>query len=469
MRRADVEVTHTDVLVIGSGAAGLISALQAASHGAKVLIISATTPAGSSSELAQGGIAAAIDDDDAPALHAADTLSAGRGLCSLDAVTVLVGEGPAAILRLQQMGVPFGDEAGLEGGHSRRRIHQAGGSRTGHVVVSALVKLVRQEARICLASPERACALSTSSRRCIGARTNRRLIIARSTVLATGGYAALYARTTNPPGSRGEGLLLAYEAGAELIDLEFVQFHPTVLDGSSLLLTEALRGEGAVLLDEHGERFTAELAPRDELARAIAARGRAYLDLRNIDREKFSSLMRLIAQAGYDPVRAPIPVSPAAHYTMGGIRTDIDGRTSLSGLYAAGECACTGVHGANRLASNSLLECVVFGGRAATTAVGEPAVPPSLVHDVSSDAVVPVTLDVRASMWQNAGVRRESEALARLAHSYHPIARMIGSAALMRQESRGAHYRTDAPDEDSALRAHIVFQRDAAPLAARWA
>ena len=210
------------------------------------------------------------------------------------------------------------------------------------------------------------------NRRCVGVLTDRRAIHARATLLATGGAAALWRRTTNPPGAVGDGIAAAYRAGAAVADLEFVQFHPTTLVDSTLLLSEALRGEGALLLDEYGERFTDELAPRDVVAREIAARGTVLLDLREIDRGRFPSLMGSLAENGYDPAETPIPVAPAAHYTVGGIVTDLDGRSEVPGLYAAGECAATGVHGANRLASNSLLECLVFGRRAALSALAEP-------------------------------------------------------------------------------------------------
>ncbi|MBM4420558.1 MAG: FAD-dependent oxidoreductase, partial [Chloroflexi bacterium] len=359
-----------DVLVVGAGIAGLTAALEAAGAGADVLIVSATAPDGGSSDRAQGGIAAAMDDDDTPALHADDTLRAGRGLARPSAVDALVREGPAWIDRLAALGVPFGPETGLEGGHGRRRIHHVGGAETGHALVMVLARHALEHERIRISSGERVLALLTGDGRCAGVRTDRRAVAAGSTILATGGYAALWARTTNPLGSRGEGASLAHAAGAALADLELVQFHPTALV-SGHLLSEALRGEGATLLDDRGERFVDELAPRDEVARAIFVRGGARLDLRAIDRERFPTIVEAIRAGGIDPAREAVPVSPAAHYTMGGIVTDLCGRSTLAGLYAAGECACTGVHGANRLASNSLLECLVFGGRAGRTAAAE--------------------------------------------------------------------------------------------------
>jgi L-aspartate oxidase len=299
-------------------------------------------------------------------------------------------------------------------------------------------------------------------------RTNRRSIAARATFLATGGFAALWERTTNPRGAVGDGIAMAYRAGAAIADLEFVQFHPTALAGRSLLLSEALRGAGAKLLDAGGRRFTDELAPRDIVARAIDERGTALLDLRAIDRGPYAGLMDAIEEAGFDPAREPIPVTPAAHYTMGGVVTDLQGRSEVPGLYAAGECACTGVHGANRLASNSLLECLVFGARAADASSGEPALPRRLPAAQRPSRDAPLTARLRHAVWRDAGLLRDAAGLERLRRSRRLLVHLLAESALARSESRGGHFRTDFPLESDAFAAHTVLRPGREPVFERW-
>jgi L-aspartate oxidase len=456
-----------DVVVVGAGIAGLTAALTAAGRDASVLVLSKGSLEGSSSYAAQGGVAAAVGPDDSPALHAADTLAAGRGLCRPSAVERLTVEAPARIADLRALGVEFDDDLAREGGHSRSRVVHAGGAETGRRIAEVLAARVREEPLIEVAEGERAVGLATAEGRCTGVVTGSGLSAASGTVLATGGYAALWERTTNPLGAVGEGLMLAHRAGAALADLELVQFHPTALLDDGFLLSEALRGAGATLLDDDGRRFVDELAPRDVVARAIAARPRARLDLREIERERYPSLMATLARAGYDPADEPIPVSPAAHYAIGGIVTDLDGRTTVPGLHAAGECACTGVHGANRLASNSLLECLVFGRRAALAALGEPE-PGTESCNLQLGEVEPVTPALRHSLWQEAGLIRSAAGLERLLGAPSTLVRLIARNALARAESRGVHFREDFPAESEALAGHLVVRPGSEPVVERW-
>jgi len=463
-----------DVAVVGAGAAGLYAALCAARLGASVVLVSATPLAQTASYWAQGGLAAALSEEDSPELHLRDTERAGRALVRRSAATILVEEAPERVHDLQDLGVRFDADRfgqlalGLEGGHSVRRVVHAGGSATGRRVVRQLSALAAGEPRIVVLEGARAQALWRAEDRCRGlVCDDAGVISARAVVLATGGAAALWSRTTNPPGSQGVGLLLGGSAGAALADLELLQFHPTAVIGvagrEGFLVTEAVRGEGATLHDASGERFVDELAPRDEVSRAIQTRlaetGAASvgLDMRMIDPAHFPNVVTALREAGLDPTSSLIPVAPAAHYMMGGIVTDLWARSTLPGLYAIGECSCTGLHGANRLASNSLSECFVFARRAVEDALGGPRqeLPaPSAGELEALRALPPPPLaepSTRAALWKHAGIVRTEGGLSTLLDDEHPLARMIARCALARTESRGAHLRADYPERDTDL------------------
>lgn len=470
--------------MVGGGAAGLWSALRAAELGARVCLVSRTPLRESASFWAQGGLAAALEPDDSPDLHAADTIAAGRGLCRTSAVRALVEEAPGTVRDLIARGVVFDLDhegrlaLGLEGGHTHRRIVHAGGSATGHEITSKLAAMVAAQERIEVMERTSVVSLWSDGERCHGVVTDEGEVAAAATIVATGGAAALWRRTTNPRGAIGAGMVLASLAGADLADLEFCQFHPTALalpgtprDGA--LITEAIRGEGAKLLDAEGRRFTDELAPRDAVTAAILEQMRVDgtpsvdLDLREIEPARFPNVFASLAKAGLDPRAEPVPVSPAAHYTMGGIAVDVDGRSSLPGLYAVGEVSCTGLHGANRLASNSLSECFVFGGRAAAAAINEEPTPsrpepPQWRFDPPSD-------EIREEVWRYAGPMRNPDDLARLISNPYPLARALAASALDRRESRGGHLRRDCPTTDHTLDGiHVVVAPDGTVRDEEW-
>ncbi|HYM54295.1 MAG TPA: FAD-dependent oxidoreductase [Solirubrobacteraceae bacterium] len=487
-------IQEADVAVVGAGAAGLYAALCAAREGATVALVSATPLARTASYWAQGGLAAALAADDSPELHLRDTELAGRHLVRRSAAEILVREAPDCVRDLQELGVRFdGDRLGalalgLEGGHSVRRIVHAGGSATGRRLVRQLSALAAEEPRIAVLEGARAQALWTDGDpahpRCRGLLCHDgRVIGARAVVIATGGAAALWARTTNPPGSQGIGLLLAHAAGAALADLELLQFHPTAVIGvpgrEGFLVTEAIRGEGATLHDSSGRRFVDELAPRDEVSRAIQALLEASgersvgLDMRAIDPAHFPNVVASLRDAGLDPTRELVPVAPAAHYMMGGIVADLHARSTVPGLYAVGEASCTGLHGANRLASNSLSECFVFARRAVADALSRPAPTPGgaptdgrAIQALRELPAPPAAeASTRAALWRDAGVVRSREGLSRLLDDPHPLARMIARCALARTESRGAHLRAEYPERDPSFdgrHAVLAGERDIA-------
>jgi L-aspartate oxidase len=507
--------TRGDFLVIGSGIAGLRAAISLAAAGT-VIILTKADPSESNTDYAQGGIACAVGADDSSRLHYEDTLAAGDGLCVAEAVRVLVEDGIDYVRELIEWGVGFDRDddgtlaLGREAAHSVRRVLHSRDA-TGRAIGRALWQRVAPNRNVQTRSDAQALSLIVRDGACVGAtfvdgEGQLHEVEARCTLIATGGAGQVFRETTNPAVATGDGIAMAFDAGARVTDLEFVQFHPTALSvpgAPRFLLSEALRGEGAYLVNHAGERFVAryeaagELAPRDRVARAIVreiqrTQQPVSLTLAHLDpdyiRSRFPTITAVCARAGLDLARDHIPVSPAAHYMMGGIETDLDGRTSLPGLFAAGEAACTGVHGANRLASNSLLEGLVFGARAAAAmqlppresrlfaALDEAEWPEPRGDEVTS------TADVRDLMWQHAGLVREHAALCslvqRLSMTRTSLARqapfsgdpdrrrlanlvtvglLMARAALRREESRGGHFRTDFPEHDDLhWRKHVA-------------
>ena len=500
-----VERLRTGLLVVGSGVAGLHSAWRASEKG-PVLLLTKKSLFDSATSYAQGGIAAALGAGDSPALHRRDTLAAGAALCDADAVKVLVEEGPARVQELHAAGADFdldpsGDfRLGREAAHSRKRIVHAHGDQTGAEIARTLIGRVRRNRNVRVVEKARVLDLIVHRGQCVGVRASvagaATDIIADVTVLATGGCGQVYRYTTNPVVATGDGYAIAHRAGVTLADMEFVQFHPTALDTPEnplALISEAVRGEGAFLVNERGERFMrkahrlADLAPRDIVSRAIARQQRSghrvYLDARRLSRQfsrRFPGILALCTARGIDPRRDLIPVTPAAHYMMGGIVTDLCGRSSLERLYAVGEVSRTGVHGANRLASNSLLEGLVFAERVARDILsvaplaGEPPKKRWSVPGLVDRGAAQVSADlVREIMWRDAGVVRTAAGLRsarkQLAELERRLpegateetnlvqtARLIVEGAMKRRESRGGHYRSDFPRPKGSWRGRHV-------------
>lgn len=515
---------RADAIVVGSGVAGLTSALHLRDVGLRVLLVTKAQIDEGSTRWAQGGIAAALSDEDSPEDHMSDTMIAGAGLCDPEAVTVLVTEGPHAVKELMEWGARFDTEPSgsialtREGGHHRDRIAHAGGDATGREVSRALVAAVHASPEIevienalvldLLRSADGSAQGVTLHVIGTGQRDGVGAALAPAVILATGGIGQVFGQTTNPYVSTGDGVALAVRAGATVADIEFVQFHPTVLwlgphaQGQQPLVSEAVRGEGAILRDDAGVAFMADehpladLAPRDVVAKAIMRRMRAtgsehvWLDGRHLGADvwvrRFPTILESCRLRGIDPVTDLIPVAPAQHYVSGGVRTDIDGRSSIRGLYACGEVACTGVHGANRLASNSLLEGLVFSRRIASAVIADALLPAEPVSQGTPGVLIPVHMrrPMQRIMDEDAGVLRSAASLRRAAAwlteavrtappdvspttenwettNIMTIAQVLVRHALLREETRGSHWREDFPESETDWQARLVTHMDA--------
>jgi len=524
-RKIDWTIDLTDYLVIGSGIAGVRAAIQLGRHG-RVLIVNKGNPPQSASEFAQGGIAVALDPEDSVEAHMADTLQAGKGLCRKEAVEVLVKEGPLRVRELIEWGAQFDRKEGRyvlarEAAHRCARILRRGDA-TGTEIMRTLLAKAKPLPTIQLLPPHFTSDLLIDKGRCVGAvllseSGKVHVVGAKAVLLATGGAGQVYARTTNPPVATGDGMAMAYRAGCVLEDMEFVQFHPTALalpNAPAFLLTEALRGEGAILRNLQGDAFmkrydpAGELATRDIVSQAIwqemqtGHASHVYLDVTHLRakyiHERFPTITQTCQRYGLDITKTPIPVSPSAHFMIGGAKTSLTGATSVEGLYAAGEVACTGVHGANRLASNSLLEGLVFGARAGEAmlalsqkgtvkrseiqSIFEKNRPSWITHRSVFPAPMPAEMDrLKETMWNRVGIVRNqaslTEALAILEHweslktapivsraegefkNMATVALMIARAALLRKNSLGVHYRSDDSKPGRRLESgHLVFR-----------
>lgn len=504
---------ETDFIVIGSGVAGLRASIELAKSGARVTVLTKDKASESNTEYAQGGVAVVLSDDDNAELHEEDTLVAGAGLCDSEAVETLVEGGTKYIKQLIEWGIEFDREGGKlaftqEAAHSRRRILHAHGDSTGKEIVRALIARARQEKRIVLMPFANTESLIVEGGRCVGVRfldpilRAPREIFAKAVILCTGGAGQLYQHTTNPSVATGDGMAIAYFAGAEMADMEFVQFHPTALsleNAPRFLLSEAMRGEGGILRNKFGERFMGnyderlELAPRDIVSRSIVAEMRrtgtrnVFLDMTALSeeflRERFPKIYETCKFYDLNIATDLLPVSPASHYCMGGIRTDLHGRSTIQGLYAAGEVTCTGVHGANRLASNSLLEGLVFGARAGEAMVTDNYELRITNYKLKDEDQRPKTKDqsveistavkkrVKRVMWERVGILRDKDSLKRALKEFEQIseanlstssrnfvtlAKLVATSALWREESRGGHFRNDFPERDEKFRVHSI-------------
>lgn len=509
----------TDFIVIGSGVAGLRASIALAEAGAEVTVLTKDRASESNTEYAQGGVAVVLSEDDDAELHEGDTLVAGAGLCDERAVETLVNEGTTYIKQLIGWGTEFDREGGKlvftqEAAHSRRRILHAHGDSTGAEFVRSLIARARQERSINLLPFANTESLIVEEGMCSGVRfldpilRSPRDIYAKAVIMCTGGAGQLYQHTTNPPVATGDGMAMAYFAGAEMADMEFIQFHPTALSiegAPRFLLSEAMRGEGGILRNGLGERFMGnyderyELAPRDIVSRSIVAEMRrtgtrnVFLDMTALDEEflkhRFPRIYETCAAYGLNIAKDMLPVSPASHYCMGGIRTDLHGRSTVPGLYAAGEVTCTGVHGANRLASNSLLEGLVFGARAGEAAAIDRLNAAVVPHKFNDAALVPidhklgssistaVNKRVKRVMWERVGILRDERSLKRAISEFEQIERadlstssrkfvtlamLVARAALWREESRGGHFRSDFPSQHDEWRAHSIQMKETA-------